>query len=84
MRSIATVGRLSAAVEGDVEEVDGVLRITTIRLHYRLSIPDGEEPVDRDAIDRALDSYADKCPAYQSIKGCIACDWDLEVSSSQV
>ncbi len=83
MRSIATVERLSADVEGDVEEVDALLRITTIRLHYRLSIPDSEEAVDRDAIDRALDSYADKCPAYQSIKGCIACDWDLELSSSR-
>ncbi|MDP7278026.1 MAG: OsmC family protein [Planctomycetaceae bacterium] len=80
MRSIATVGRLAADVEGDIEEVDGVLRITTIRLHYRLSIPDGEEPVDRDAIDRALDRYADKCPAYQSIKGCIVCNWDLELT----
>ncbi len=66
---------MTADVEGDVEDVDGVLKITTIRLHYRLRIPSGS----REKVDRALENYAEKCPAYQSVKGCIACSWDAEI-----
>ena len=29
-------GNLAAEVEGDIEEVDDVLKITTIRIHYSL------------------------------------------------
>jgi uncharacterized OsmC-like protein len=64
-----------ARVEGDIEDVDGVLKITKIRLHYRFKIPSGT----RDKVDRVLASYADKCPAYQSVKGCIECSWDAEM-----
>ena len=70
---------MTASVEGDVAEVDEVLRITVIRLHYRLAVAAGDAEVDRDAIDRALESYAEKCPAYQSVRGCIECSWDLEI-----
>ena len=66
---------LKAAVEGDIEAVDGVLRITRIRLRYQATIPKGT----RDAVDRALEVYAESCPAYQSVKGCIACSWDAEM-----
>ncbi len=64
-----------ADVEGDIEEVDGVLKITTIRIKYRFTIPTGQ----RDKAERALEGYADKCPAYQSVKGCIDCSWDAEI-----
>ena len=30
-------------------------------------------------MDRLLEAYAEKCPAYQSVKGCIECSWDAEV-----
>ena len=76
MRDINTVDNLRADVEGDIAEVDGVLRITTIRIHYRLKIPTGS----RDKLDRALKSHADKCPAYQSVRGCIECTWDVTPS----
>ena len=75
MRGINSANNLVADVEGDIEDVDGVLKITTIRLHYRLGIPSGT----REKVDRALESYADKCPAYQSVKNCIDCSWDIEV-----
>ena len=67
-----------AEVEGDIEEIDGVLRITTIRLHYRVTIPAGT----KQSVLRALDSYADKCPAYQSVKGCINCSWETDIQES--
>ncbi|MCH7726965.1 MAG: OsmC family protein [Planctomycetes bacterium] len=75
MRQIKSAENLVAEVEGDIEEVDGVLKITKIRLHYRLKIPPGS----REKVDRALESYAEKCPAYQSVKGCIDCSWNVEV-----
>ena len=60
----------------NIAEVDGVLRITSIRIHYRVKIPAGS----REKVDRALATYAEKCPAYQSIKGCIDCTWDVDVT----
>lgn len=74
MRQIPAVDNLVADVEGDIEDVDGVLKITQIRLHYRLKIPAGS----REKAERALATYADKCPAYQSVKGCIECTWDMQ------
>ena len=61
-------------VAGDIEEVDGVLKITTIRLGYEFKIPTGF----REKAERALETYAEKCPAYQSVKGCIDCTWTAE------
>ena len=75
MRDITSAENLIAQVEGDIAEVDGVLKITHIRLHYRMKIPVGS----REKADRALENYAGKCPAYQSIKGCIECTWDAEM-----
>jgi len=62
-------------VEGDIEDVDGVLKITRIRLRYRLRIPSGS----REKAERALAVYAESCPAYQSVKGCIECSWQAEM-----
>jgi uncharacterized OsmC-like protein len=62
-------------VDGDIEDVDGVLRITKIRIHYHFEIPAGT----RDMAERALAVYADQCPAYQSVKGCIDCSWQATI-----
>jgi uncharacterized OsmC-like protein len=75
VRGIPSAGNLTAQVEGDIEDVDGVMKITRIRLHYRFRIPPGA----RDKLDRLLEVYAEKCPAYQSVKGCIQCSWDAEI-----
>jgi uncharacterized OsmC-like protein len=63
-------------VEGDIEDVEGVLRITKIRLTYKLKIPPGS----RDKAERALAVYSDKCPAYQSVRNCIQCTWQAEMT----
>lgn len=78
MRGIPSVGNLVAQVEGDIEDVDGVMRITRIRLRYRFTIPAGT----REKVDRLLESYAEKCPAYQSVKGCIECSWETEITEA--
>lgn len=62
-------------MEGDIEDVNGVLKISKIRLRYRFKIPAGA----REKAERALSVYADACPAYQSVKGCIDCSWDAEM-----
>ena len=76
MRDVKSAGNLVADVEGDIEDVDGVLKITKIRLRYRFQIPAGT----REKVDRALETYAEKCPAYQSVKGCIECSWEASVA----
>ena len=78
MRGIASSNNLIAQVEGDIDDVDGVLRITRIRLRYRFRIPLGT----REKVDRVLASYAEKCPAYQSVKGCIACSWEADIEEA--
>jgi len=65
-------------VEGDIEDVDGVLKITKIRLTYKLKIPAGS----RDKAERALTVYADKWPAYQSVRNCIQCTWQAEMDEA--
>lgn len=68
MRQIpAGPDRIQATVEGDVGAVDRVLRITVIRVHYRLRVPAGK----REAAQRAVDTHEQKCPAATSVRGCI-------------
>ena len=44
-----------------------MIRITKIRVHFRASIPAGT----REKAERALKVYADKCPAYVTVKDCL-------------
>jgi uncharacterized OsmC-like protein len=75
VRGIRSAENLVAQVEGDIEDIDGVLKITKIRLHYRLKAPGGA----RERVERVLDSHAEHCPAYLSVKGCIECSWNVEI-----
>ncbi len=59
--------RYRADVEGDIEDVDGVLRITRIRVAYTLSVPPGKT----DDAREALKTYITQCPAAMSVRGCI-------------
>lgn len=56
-----------ADVEGDIEDVNGVLKITRIRVNYHLRVSPGK---DEDA-RQALKVYLAGCPAAQSVIGCI-------------
>jgi organic hydroperoxide reductase OsmC/OhrA len=59
--------RYRADVEGDIENVDNVLKITQIRVKYHLQVPKGKADDAREAVD----SYLQFCPAAQSVIGCI-------------
>jgi uncharacterized OsmC-like protein len=78
VREIKSAENLVADVEGDIEEVADVLKITTIRLRFHMTIPAGT----REKADRALATFAEKCPAYQSVKGCIECRWEAEIEEA--
>ena len=64
-----------AEVEGDIEDVDGVLKITRIRVRFHLKVPGGMEKEARDAFS----SYLTRCPAAQSVIGCIAIEDSLDI-----
>ena len=57
-----------ADVEGSIEDVDGVLKITKIAVTYHIKLSSGNVS---DA-NNALASYLSGCPAAQSVIGCIA------------
>jgi organic hydroperoxide reductase OsmC/OhrA len=56
-----------ADVEGDIENVNNVLKITQIRVNYHLKVPKSKT----NEAKEALSSYITLCPAAQSVIGCI-------------
>jgi len=63
----ASPDRIRASVEGDIEAVDKVLRITQIRVRYDLKVPKGK----RESAERAVKKHPTSCPAANSVRGCI-------------
>ena len=59
--------RYRAEVEGDIENINNVLKITQIRVKYHLKI----HPEKAAEAQDAFSSYLQFCPAAQSIIGCI-------------
>ncbi len=64
-----------ADVEGDIENVKNVLKITQIRVKYHLKVPKGKTGDAREAFS----TYITSCPAAQSVIGCIQLKDDLQV-----
>ncbi|HZJ03547.1 MAG TPA: hypothetical protein VFE20_07765 [Thermoleophilia bacterium] len=67
--------RFRADVQGIVENVGGVLRITRILVHYVLRTPPGKG----DEARACLDHYIEGCPAAMSVQGAIAIEHSMEV-----
>ena len=62
-----------ADVEGDIENVNNVLKITQIRVKYHLKVAE-------DKVADAKESFANyitRCPAAQSVIGCIKLEDEL-------
>ena len=59
--------RYWADVEGDIENVNSVLKITQIRVKYSLKVDKGKSG----DVTEAIRSYLTRCPAAQSVIGCI-------------
>ena len=56
-----------ADIEGDIENVGGILKITRIKVNYTLKVPQGK----KEDAESALSTYIQRCPAAQSVMGCI-------------
>jgi hypothetical protein len=65
--------RYWADVEGDIENVNGVLKITKIRVKCHLKVPSGKAP----EAQEAFSTYLVRCPAAQSVIGCINIEDEL-------
>ena len=67
--------RYWAVVEGDIENVNNILKITQIRVRYHLKLPSGKAGDAKEAFS----SYLAFCPAAQSVIGCIRIQDELNV-----
>jgi len=67
--------RYWADVEGDIENVNNVLKITKIRVKYNLKVPQGKVAEARNAFS----TYLTSCPAAQSVIGCIDIKDDIVI-----
>lgn len=69
--------RFKATVTGDIEAVDGVLKITRINVIYQLKLPDAQ----REAAESCFNNYIHRCPAAQSVIGCIDVNHELKMEA---
>ncbi len=72
--------RYRAEVEGDIENINNVLKITQIRVKYYLRVLEGKAQEARDAFS----SYLASCPAAQSLIGCINIKDDLVIEEMPI
>jgi hypothetical protein len=76
-KKVPTYGdRFRADVEGDIEDVGGVLKITRIRVRYTLKGPPGKTEEAR----RGLGEYLVKCPGAMSVMGAIELSDSAEIT----
>ena len=69
---------IAATAEGLNELVDGIIRLTEIRVAYRLRIPGAS----RDLVDRALAKHQEKCPTAVSLASAIRISWTAEIDET--
>jgi len=67
--------RFQADVKGDIEAVDGVLKITRIAVRYTLKTA----PDKRGEAQQCFGTYLPGCPAAQSVMGCIDISHTLDL-----
>ena len=67
--------RYRADVAGEIEAVDGVLKITRIIVDYTLRL----KPEHRAEAEAAFGVYLPHCPAAQSVVGCIQLEHRLQM-----
>ena len=68
--------QISASATGVNDLVGGIVRLVSIAVHYRLTIPPGA----RDAVDRALSRHQEKCPTAMSLAAAIAITWTADIT----
>src|SRR6266436_4879876 len=71
----ANPDKLQVEAEGRIEEVDGKMILTGIKLHYRLKVPADK----RATIERALEHHEGLCAASESVRRGITVEWQSEI-----
>ena len=74
-----TEDRYAAHVEGDIEDVNGVLKITRIKVTYSLKVPPGKV----DDARQAFKQYLPYCPAAQSVIDAIHIEHELKIEENK-
>jgi uncharacterized OsmC-like protein len=67
--------KLQVEAEGKIEEVDGKMILTGIKMHYKLKVPKEK----RATIERALEHHEGLCAASESVRRGITVEWDSEI-----
>lgn len=68
-------GDIAATAEGVNEVVDRIVRLTEIRIAYRLRVP----AESRATVDRALAGHQEKCPTAMSLRDAVRISWSAEI-----
>jgi uncharacterized OsmC-like protein len=71
----ADPAKLAVLVEGQLEQVDGMLLLTGIHVSYRLKVSQQQ----REAAERALKHHDSACPVSASVRRGIAVQWKAEI-----
>ena len=64
-----------ATVTGEIEPVEGTLRITRIHVRYEIVVPKGKRP----EAERALEHHVAHCPVAQTLTPCVEIVWDAQI-----
>jgi uncharacterized OsmC-like protein len=68
-------GKLEAQAEGTIEEIDGRMLLTSVKVHYRVRAPEKQ----RAAVERAIGDHGSRCPVSESVRRGIAVEWSGEL-----
>ncbi len=66
---------IDATADGVNALVDGIVRLTEIRIAYRLVIPPGT----RETVERALSRHQEKCPTAVSLAPAVRISWSADI-----
>ena len=67
---------IAASATGVNELVNNMVRLTSIQVRYRLTIPAGT----REVVDRALSRHQEKCPTATSLAAAVAISWTADIT----
>ena len=67
--------KLQVEAEGKIEEVDGKMILTGIKLRYHLKVPKDK----RATVERALEHHEGLCAASESVRRGIKVEWQSEI-----
>ncbi|MGD0909441.1 MAG: OsmC family protein [Candidatus Acidiferrales bacterium] len=67
--------KLQVEAEGRIEDVDGKMILTGIKMRYRLTVPKDK----RAAVERALQHHEGMCAASESVRRGITVEWESEI-----